>query len=716
MLRYGSNLLAVSASDFTASGRRVLGWTAILLLAALFALAAAAAPASAIPAGSLDPTFDNDGKLSTPVGGGVSAAYASLVLPDGKYVVVGETREAPTKFAMVRYLPSGALDETFGSGGRVVTAIAGASEARAFSIARDSSGRLVLAGKANLGGQVHFAVARYSANGAADNAFSDDGQVSTLAGDGQECGGGNFGAGGRAVDVQSDGKVVVGGCARSGADSRFALVRYASNGTLDAGPVLDDVGNAYGHITGLDVRSDNSIAVGGFAETTTDAFVFARYTATLTRSGADYSVIGTGSRALGMTRQSDGRYVLVGNANSPANFALARFNANGGLDGSFGDGGTAQTTFTQGASFGGGVAVQPDGKIVAAGSTSGGFAIARYSAAGQPDGSFGSVGRVFVSVGSGAPTTPLPMGVAPTSDRVAIFGSPHAATGGAPDAFAGVRLRGYVIPDDGDRDGVPDERDNCRTVPNANQADRDRDGIGDACDSDNDNDGRPDNADNCPALANPSQLDSDRDGPGDVCDPDDDNDGVPDTRDNCYLTRNSDQADTDRDRQGDACDADDDNDRVPDAVDGPGGKCSKIPAPLTGGCPVMLDMNHVRAGSARSSDSYTGRRRHYKVGKWYLEPKKGAPPVKDARVRVRCIQKCRFKTKTYRVTSNKRRVVLRVLSGQVFKPGARFEVTLTRAEPLAQGKKWDFWFERVGRGRNARTNYRSRKTDLPLPR
>lgn len=72
-------------------------------------------------------------------------------------------------------------------------------------------------------------------------------------------------------------------------------------------------------------------------------------------------------------------------------------------------------------------------------------------------------------------------------------------------------------PSDGDRDGVPDVVDNCVSVANADQADVDANGRGDACD-DFDRDGVINSVDNCPEAANRGQLDSDGDGIGDVCD------------------------------------------------------------------------------------------------------------------------------------------------------------------------------------------------------
>ncbi len=112
-----------------------------------------------------------------------------------------------------------------------------------------------------------------------------------------------------------------------------------------------------------------------------------------------------------------------------------------------------------------------------------------------------------------------------------------APVGTLQDEEWGVQLAKFIP--DADGDGVPNELDNCPTVPNADQLDEDDDGVGDACDNcppsacDTFGDGR--------SCANSRQLDRDGDGIGDVCD-------------NCPLYINYDQADFDDNDVGDACD------------------------------------------------------------------------------------------------------------------------------------------------------------------
>lgn len=143
---------------------------------------------------------------------------------------------------------------------------------------------------------------------------------------------------------------------------------------------------------------------------------------------------------------------------------------------------------------------------------------------------------------------------------------------------------------DSDNDGFGDACDNCPNDHNPTQYDSDSDLVGDVCDNNRDIDGQVhphlrlrflknyaihfsfrdginDNVDNCKRIPNPNQLDTDHDGKGDACDPDDDNDNISDEQDNCPLVANPYQEDLNNDGVGDICELDYDDDKVPNELD-----------------------------------------------------------------------------------------------------------------------------------------------------
>jgi uncharacterized delta-60 repeat protein len=290
----------------------------------------------------------------------------------------------------------GDLDPSFGTGGTVITSFGGTDVASAVVIQPD--GKLVVAGRTNIAGNTVFALARYNPNGGLDPAFGTGGLVTT-----------DFGSTDQAfaVALQGDGKIVTAG--RRGSD--VIVARYNANGSVDSsfgsttGRVITNFG-ATEQALALVLQPDGRIVVAGRtnkpAPNGNFDFALARYEA----AGTLDLTFGTGGlvttdfggsvdRAFAMALQPDGKLVVVGDAD--ANFALARYNSNGSLDPGFGTDGKVITSFG-GTDQASAVILQPDGKIVVAGQTDTGisidFALARYMPDGSLDGAFGSGGRI----------------------------------------------------------------------------------------------------------------------------------------------------------------------------------------------------------------------------------------------------------------------------------------------------------------------------------
>ncbi|MFC9388492.1 calcium-binding protein [Streptomyces venezuelae] len=308
-----------------------------------------AVPGTALAApGDLDPTFGPDGRVTTPITG-YAEGHDIARQPDGKLVVVGVSEAG---FALARYDANGSLDPGFGGDGIVTSDFGGGSHSANAVAIQPSDGKIVVAGTTEViaeegGGCCFFSMARYNTDGSLDTGFGDGGLVRV-----DEFGGSADGAD---VAVQPDGRIVAAG---KGGGGGFALVRLGTDGGLD--PTL-----------------------GG------DGAVVAGFTPTSPQDA--------GGTARGMALQPDGKIVSVGYVGNTAfDIGVARYNSNGTLDTTFSGDGMVTADFG-GTEFGNAVAVQPDGKIVAAGSGGAGFAVLRYNADGSPDAGFGTGGRTSVN-------------------------------------------------------------------------------------------------------------------------------------------------------------------------------------------------------------------------------------------------------------------------------------------------------------------------------
>jgi len=257
----------------------------------------------------------------------------------------------------------GDLDPTFGTGGMVMTDLSRSTDI-ANAVAVQSDGKLVVVGqtyKNNDYSTEDFAVARYNTDGTLDTTFGRGGKVRTdfpgLA------------AVPSSVVIQPDGKIVVAGGAFPLFTflGDFKVVRYNPNGSLD-----------------------RSFGSGGIVTTT----------------------FPEGSYAFDVALQPDGKIIAAGTVFvdfnpgdiSDTDFALARYNSDGSLDTTFGNGGTVMTDYFGFEDDVFSVLIQPDGKIVAVGSANNpatfyDFAAARYLSNGAIDTTFGVSGKVSTDFG-----------------------------------------------------------------------------------------------------------------------------------------------------------------------------------------------------------------------------------------------------------------------------------------------------------------------------
>lgn len=341
------------------------------------------------PDGSPDTSFSGDGMVSTPILTGEDYGYAVALQPDGKIVVAGHGGGNSTgDFALVRYNSNGTLDTSFDGDGIVVTSVYDGYD-NAFAVSVQPDGKIIAAGSASLGENTDFALVRYNPNGSLDTSFDIDGKV-TL----------SFSAGSDeayAVALQPDGKIVAVGYASLESGLDFALVRYNPNGSLDTsfdtdGKVITPILGSTDTAAAVAIQHDGKIVVAGHAFTNNSlGFALTRYNSngsldnSFDTDGKVFaSILGINDAASAVAVQPDGKIVAAGNAGTGTefDFALVRFNANGTLDTSFDTDGKLTTKFTN--DFDGvyGVAIQPDGRIVAAGFATNNhvrnFAMARY--------------------------------------------------------------------------------------------------------------------------------------------------------------------------------------------------------------------------------------------------------------------------------------------------------------------------------------------------
>ncbi len=323
--------------------------------------------------GSLDASFGPGGQVTFGSSNQSITVGALVLQPDGKIVVaVGS--------AVARLLAAGELDPNFGTGGVARWPVVTNRYDTVTALGLQPDGKIIASGFSNLqtGGDHGFLVVRFTADGASDPAFGSGGRA--LASFGSNL------AIGRAVALQGDGGIVVGGGVLAGRLA-FGLARFTATGELDAGfgtggeLVLPIVGTTFSQVTSLAFQSDGRIIAAGSAISTNPAFAMVRLNpgGSLDESfgvqGIQRENFFPGSSDLGaaVAVLPDDKIIVAGSTGRPAfgrQIALARYDATGSLDRSFGQGGLVTTQFPLSvADFANALALVGDGRIILAGST-----------------------------------------------------------------------------------------------------------------------------------------------------------------------------------------------------------------------------------------------------------------------------------------------------------------------------------------------------------
>ncbi|WP_354699203.1 hypothetical protein DSM112329_04912 [Paraconexibacter sp. AEG42_29] len=234
-----------------------LGCAALLCGTAVAIAAAPGTPASGSP-GALVSGFGNAAAPQSAglvLGDAGSRYYAVAFQGDGKIVVAGQAGvDASPQLIVARYLPSGALDGSFGSGGKVSGPVGTIGR----GIAIQGDGKIVVGGTKD----GRFLAARMNTDGGLDGSFGSGGLATGPAA--------TEGGAGRSVALAADGGVVVAGSATQtgGSEQRMTVSRFTSTGAVDGGfgdsgarQVL--VNNLVTRGASVVVQSDGHIVVGG---------------------------------------------------------------------------------------------------------------------------------------------------------------------------------------------------------------------------------------------------------------------------------------------------------------------------------------------------------------------------------------------------------------------------------------------------------------------
>jgi uncharacterized delta-60 repeat protein len=348
----------------------------------------------------------NAGDLDTGFSGGIARAPSSVEMShgavatalqaDGKIVQVGavqgSSNQSETDFALVRYNADGTMDTHFGNGGVVLTHFgqAGAQDG-ATAVTILASGKILVAGGVDTKGTTSFfTVARYNADGSLDMTFGTGGLATPFSGPSSNEGTGYPGTEATSLVVRSDGTILVAGVYFNGPPAASATSQIVA---------LNPDGSPDANFPAINLMDGGNLGAPGLALTPNGKLIVARIDVyRFNADGGPDLAFGTNGHmtpplpgaaiapVAGLAVQPDGKLVAVVSPSTSAE--LIRVNVNGMLDVTFGGTGVVESAY-----YAGPVVVQPNGRIVAVGNLTSGYSLFRYNPYGTVDTTFGTNGQ-----------------------------------------------------------------------------------------------------------------------------------------------------------------------------------------------------------------------------------------------------------------------------------------------------------------------------------
>jgi len=382
--------------------------------------------------GTLNPSFGDSGKVFTYYANSTMQCYASALQSDNKIIAAGSLiSNGFDDFMVLRYLPNGILDDSFGEKGRMIVDF-GYSSQRAFGVAIQPDGKIVVTGYGLTGffdPIKDIVTARLNTDGSLDSSFGAGGKVITDINGYEEIG--------TTVAVQSDGKILVGGVYKG---NSFVLLRYNTDGTIDDsfadnGKVILTLSGAFS-LGSLAVQPDGKILAGGATTSKNGQCAVIRFNENgsldpgFGAAGFVYSKFTDyGDQFLKLLLQEDSKIIGVGRTglfagdNKDKSIIAARYNVNGSLDSSFGAAGLSTIRFEDKYSGAFSGALQQDGRLVIGGYAAGNFVVLRLLANGRIDSSFGDNGSTFTDFTSQGLDQPYGVSIQSGDGSIVLAGS-----------------------------------------------------------------------------------------------------------------------------------------------------------------------------------------------------------------------------------------------------------------------------------------------------